>query len=90
MIFAAPSATVDKGSPVGMQIANSTRHSPSKIITISRTLVSRLIYGFVDGMPREQNMDVATDTSEFRYLPAQADALGVPLPRVERLSTAGC
>ena len=31
-------------------------------------------------------MDVATDTSEFRYLPAQADALGVPLPRVERLS----
>jgi pimeloyl-ACP methyl ester carboxylesterase len=45
-----------------------------------------LISGFVDGMPQEQNMDVAIDTSEFRYLPAQADALGVPLPRVERLS----
>jgi pimeloyl-ACP methyl ester carboxylesterase len=31
-------------------------------------------------------MDVAIDISEFSYLPAQADALGVPLPRVERLT----
>src|SRR5690606_8560950 len=33
----------------------------------------------------EQNMGVATDTSEFRYLPGQAQALGVPLPAVTRL-----
>ncbi len=31
-------------------------------------------------------MDVAIDISEFSYLPAQADALGVPLPEVERLT----
>lgn len=36
--------------------------------------------------PRAQNMDVAIDISEFSYLPAQADALGVPLPEVERLT----
>jgi len=33
-------------------------------------------------------MQVATDISEFSYLPAQAEALGVPLPPVERLSLA--
>lgn len=31
-------------------------------------------------------MDVVTDISEFSYLPAQAEALGVPLPAVERLT----
>lgn len=31
-------------------------------------------------------MQVVIDISEFSYLPAQAEALGVPLPRVERLS----
>ena len=31
-------------------------------------------------------MDVAIDITEFSYLPAQADALGVPLPDVERLT----
>lgn len=31
-------------------------------------------------------MDVAIDISEFSYLPAQAEALGVPLPDVERLT----
>lgn len=39
------------------------------------------------GVPaRAQNVDVAIDISEFSYLPAQADALGVPLPEVQRLS----
>lgn len=33
-------------------------------------------------------MDVAIDISEFSYLPAQAAALGVPLPRVDRLTLA--
>lgn len=32
-------------------------------------------------------MGVATDTSEFSYLPGQAQALGVPLPTVARIST---
>lgn len=31
-------------------------------------------------------MDVATDISEFSYLPAQAEARGVPVPAVERLT----
>ncbi|MGV2902465.1 alpha/beta fold hydrolase [Microbacterium sp. AGC62] len=31
-------------------------------------------------------MHVAIDISEFSYLPAQAEALGVPLPEVERLT----
>lgn len=31
-------------------------------------------------------MEVATDITEFSYLPAQAEALGVPLPPVERLA----
>lgn len=31
-------------------------------------------------------MQVASDISEFNYLPAQAEALGVPLPPVERLT----
>lgn len=31
-------------------------------------------------------MQVAIDISEFSYLPAQAEALGVPLPEVERLT----
>lgn len=34
----------------------------------------------------EQNIHVAIDNSEFSYLPAQAEALGVPLPVVERLT----
>ncbi|MFS0852435.1 alpha/beta fold hydrolase [Microbacterium sp. 179-I 3D4 NHS] len=33
-------------------------------------------------------MDVATDKSEFSYLPAQAEALDVPVPDVERLTLA--
>lgn len=33
-----------------------------------------------------QNSRVAIDSSEFSYLPAQAEALGVPLPTVERLT----
>ncbi|MFT4260588.1 alpha/beta fold hydrolase [Microbacterium sp.] len=31
-------------------------------------------------------MQVLSDNTEFRYLPAQADAIGVPLPPVERLA----
>lgn len=37
---------------------------------------------------REQNEGVAIDITEFSYLPAQAEALGVPLPPVERLTLA--
>lgn len=35
---------------------------------------------------RAQNVEVAIDISEFSYLPAQAEALGVPFPAVERLT----
>ena len=34
----------------------------------------------------EQNMEVAIDITEFSYLPAQAEALGVPVPPSERLT----
>ena len=40
---------------------------------------------FLPHVHRAQNSPVATDTSEFSYLPAQAEALGVPLPEVQRL-----
>lgn len=33
----------------------------------------------------EQNMDVAIDKSEFSYLPAQAEAMGAPVPSAERM-----
>lgn len=38
------------------------------------------------GVAGAQNSPVAIDTSEFTYLPAQAEALGVPLPEVQRLT----
>ncbi|QNA92334.1 alpha/beta hydrolase [Microbacterium sp. Se63.02b] len=45
-----------------------------------------LLSHFSRDVARAQNVDVAIDNSEFSYLPAQADALGVPLPPVERLT----
>ncbi|MPT15075.1 MAG: alpha/beta hydrolase [Microbacterium sp.] len=45
-----------------------------------------LLRHFPRGRNGAQNSRVAIDTSEFSYLPAQADALGVPLPTVERLT----
>lgn len=41
---------------------------------------------FLRIVTRAQNVEVAIDISEFSYLPAQADALGVPLPEAERLT----
>jgi pimeloyl-ACP methyl ester carboxylesterase len=49
-------------------------------------LLAILLSHFLHVCTRAQNMDVAIDISEFSYLPAQADALGVPLPEVERLT----
>ncbi|WP_144877284.1 alpha/beta fold hydrolase [Microbacterium sp. 1.5R] len=40
---------------------------------------------FHDALRTQQNDHVATDISEFSYLTAQADALGVPVPSVDRL-----
>lgn len=45
-----------------------------------------LIRHFRLASPGAQNSGVAIDTSEFSYLPAQAEAIGVPLPTVERLT----
>ncbi len=41
---------------------------------------------FLSAVDAEQNMAVAQDTSEFRYLPGQARALGAELPEVTRLT----
>ncbi len=48
-------------------------------------MLSTLIRHFVERARGEQNDGVATD-DEFRYLPAQAEALGAPLPAVRRLA----
>lgn len=45
-----------------------------------------MISHFIAVAVRAQNIHVATDISEFSYLPAQAEALGVPLPEVERIT----
>jgi pimeloyl-ACP methyl ester carboxylesterase len=48
-------------------------------------MLDNTISNFSRTHSKEQNMDVATDISEFSYLPAQAEGLGLPLPPVERL-----
>ncbi len=49
-------------------------------------LIGSLLPHFPDGSDAEQNNLVATDISEFSYLPAQAEALGVPVPTAERVT----
>ena len=56
------------------------------IATHVRSRVVIVLTHFLRTAGRAQNMDVAIDITEFSYLPAQADALGVPLPDVERLT----
>lgn len=41
---------------------------------------------FRTALQTEQNMQVAIDTSEFNYLPAQAQAMGVSVPSVRRVT----
>ncbi len=57
------------------------------IITIhyAKLLVTTLP-SFSEDRGQEQNVDVPTDISEFHYLPAQADAIGVALPSAQRVS----
>lgn len=45
-----------------------------------------MVLNFLRVCARAQNVEVAIDISEFSYLPAQAEALGVPFPAVERLT----
>ncbi len=45
-----------------------------------------MVLHFLRVCARAQNVEVAIDISEFSYLPAQAEALGVPFPAVERLT----
>lgn len=52
----------------------------------ARDLLGTLLPHFSCVVAEEQNIHVAIDISEFSYLPAQAEALGVPLPEVERLT----
>ncbi|WP_136043386.1 MULTISPECIES: alpha/beta fold hydrolase [unclassified Microbacterium] len=49
-------------------------------------MIGTLLPHFSCVIAEEQNIHVAIDISEFSYLPAQAEALGVPLPEVERLT----
>ena len=46
----------------------------------------KLTSHFRSTLKAEQNMQVANDTSEFNYLPAQAQAMGVPVPPVRRVT----
>ena len=50
------------------------------------TCVDTLLLHFRTAPRTEQNMQVAIDTSEFSYLPAQAQAMGVPVPSVRRVT----
>lgn len=52
----------------------------------ARDMLGTLLPHFSCVVAEEQNIHVAIDISEFSYLPAQAEALGVPLPEVERLT----
>lgn len=52
----------------------------------TRNILGTLLPHFSCVIAEEQNIHVAIDISEFSYLPAQAEALGVPLPEVERLT----
>lgn len=45
-----------------------------------------MIRHFSEAAPQEQNMAVVQDTSEFRYLPAQAQTLGTDVPHAERIA----
>lgn len=57
------------------------------IITIHYAmLLVTTLSSFSEDRRQEQNVDVPTDISEFHYLPAQADAIGVALPPAERVS----
>jgi len=69
-----------------MQIAKPRRPSVSINDGVSRIWIVMMLPHFSGVRARAQNVDVAIDISEFSYLPAQADALGVPLPEVERLT----
>lgn len=85
MIFRDGCATPVAGVGAEMQI---DKFWPSFLIRIHskyrQELVGMLSH-FPPPVPGAQNSPVATDTSEFSYLPAQAEALGVPLPEVQRL-----
>lgn len=47
-----------------------------------------LLSGFTWTATSEQNIGVTTETSEFTYLPSQAQSIGVPVPAVARLTLA--
>jgi len=69
-----------------MQIVNSTRAALIVVTCCFALLLGRLLSHFAAAPLAEQNIGVTTDSGEFRYLPVQAQALGVPVPPVERLA----
>lgn len=86
MIFVRGDAKIGGHGIPEYQIDKQLRNMKTKSAIRGLCLPSLLRSGFVRGSCREQNMQVVTDISEFSYLPAQAEALGVPLPRVQRLA----
>ena len=69
-----------------MQIAKATPLYYDKKRSRQPLVLSKSLPHFRTVLARAQNVDVAIDNSEFSYLPAQAEALGVPLPPVERIA----
>lgn len=69
-----------------MHTASLTTRLPCISPCLDTLFLLTLLRHFPWGRNGAQNSRVPIDTSEFSYLPAQADALGVPLPTVERLT----
>jgi pimeloyl-ACP methyl ester carboxylesterase len=86
MIFAEAPEVRGLRSPLEKQKDTKIRDVFRFMIRRDRIMLNNMRLGFAGVHAQEQNMDVAIDTSEFSYLPAQAEALGVELPRAERLN----
>jgi len=68
-----------------MQIVSQNRFKDHLTSSETTTQVGILPQHFLQLCSSEQNMDVAIDITEFSYLPAQAEAMRVPVPPSERL-----
>src|SRR5690606_39638118 len=69
-----------------MQFDNSDQQDTHRLPRYEHLLLGALLPHFAHARSRAQNMGVVTDTSEFRYLPGQAQTLAVPVPSVQRLT----
>ena len=86
MIFVAEDERAATDVSPEMQIVNLRRLVFLLMTICDADYVVKMLSHFRGECARAQNIPVAIDTSEFSYLPAQAEALGVPLPEVRRLT----